>query len=177
MERLIQEAFVHVEVIGPHVYEGYYDLVGPDGNIILPSVWEYVVEPDWSVTMHMWLIPELEQENEAAQAASAAVAAAEEKAAATEAARKPSPHMFFSNQPATVRSEGVFNFLEGVMADRTYSLHIALFELQFDHKIPEANVTVSCNLGPVADSSLGDVESWKVGFFYRYSSGVMFEKS
>ncbi|KAM7203724.1 hypothetical protein V8F33_002039 [Rhypophila sp. PSN 637] len=54
MEDLIKQAFLHVDVIGPHVQEGHYDLVGPNGEIILPTVWEKVIEPDWSVTMHMW---------------------------------------------------------------------------------------------------------------------------
>lgn len=54
MEYLIKEAFTHVEVIGPHVEQGHYDLLGPQGEIILPHVWETVVEPDWTITMHMW---------------------------------------------------------------------------------------------------------------------------
>ncbi|CAK7222431.1 hypothetical protein SCUCBS95973_004835 [Sporothrix curviconia] len=54
MEELIKQAFVQVEAIGPHVQEGHYDLIGPNGEIILPSIWEKVVQPDWSVTMHMW---------------------------------------------------------------------------------------------------------------------------
>jgi len=54
MEDLIKQAFLHVDVIGPHVQEGHYDLLGPNGEIILPSVWEKVVEPDWAITMHMW---------------------------------------------------------------------------------------------------------------------------
>lgn len=58
MEDLIKQAFLHIEVIGPHVAEGHYDLVGPNGDIILPQVWETVIEPDWSITMHMWPIPE-----------------------------------------------------------------------------------------------------------------------
>ena len=58
MEDLIRQAFLHVEVIGPHVSEGHYDLVGPNGDIILPQVWETVVEPDWTITMHMWPIPD-----------------------------------------------------------------------------------------------------------------------
>ena len=182
MTRLIQEAFLHIEGMEAHVHKGYYDLLGDDGNIILPSVWEHVVEPDWSVTMQMWPVQGPEPEKEAAPAASAAVAEEEEEeeeeeAPATEKAQKPPPHKFLSDQPATVTSEGVFNFLEGAMADRTHSLHIALFKLHFDYKIPEANVTVSCNLGPVADDISADVESWKVGFFHRYSWGVWFEKS
>ncbi len=58
MEDLIRQAFLHVEVIGPHVADGHYDLVGPTGDIILPQVWETVVEPDWTITMHMWPMPE-----------------------------------------------------------------------------------------------------------------------
>ncbi|KAL8703931.1 MAG: hypothetical protein Q9201_002881, partial [Fulgogasparrea decipioides] len=58
MDRLIRQAFLHVEVIGPHVAEGHYDLVGPNGEIILPSVWKNVIEPDWAITMHMWPMPE-----------------------------------------------------------------------------------------------------------------------
>ncbi len=54
MEELIKQAFLHVDVIGPHVQEGHYDLIGPDGEIILPTVWEKVIEPDWAITMHMW---------------------------------------------------------------------------------------------------------------------------
>ncbi|PYI07585.1 hypothetical protein BO78DRAFT_417452 [Aspergillus sclerotiicarbonarius CBS 121057] len=58
MEELIRQAFLHIEVIGPHVVEGHYDLVGPNGDIILPQDWERVIEPDWNVTMHMWPMPE-----------------------------------------------------------------------------------------------------------------------
>ncbi|KAL8694145.1 MAG: hypothetical protein Q9218_001142 [Villophora microphyllina] len=58
MDYLIRQAFLHVEVIGPHVAEGHYDLVGPNGEIILPQVWETVIEPDWTITMHMWPMPE-----------------------------------------------------------------------------------------------------------------------
>lgn len=58
MEDLIRQAFMHVDVIGPHVVEGHYDLVGPNGDIILPQVWETVIEPDWTITMHMWPMPE-----------------------------------------------------------------------------------------------------------------------
>jgi hypothetical protein len=58
MEELIRQAFMHVEVIGPHVADGHYDLVGPNGEIILPQVWETMIEPDWAITMHMWPLPE-----------------------------------------------------------------------------------------------------------------------
>ncbi|TAQ84666.1 hypothetical protein B7494_g7005 [Chlorociboria aeruginascens] len=58
MEELIRQAFLHVEVIGPHVADGHYDLIGPNGEIILPQVWETMIEPDWAITMHMWPMPE-----------------------------------------------------------------------------------------------------------------------
>lgn len=54
MEELIKQAFLHVDMIGPHVQAGHYDLLGPNGEIILPQVWDKVIEPDWAVTMHMW---------------------------------------------------------------------------------------------------------------------------
>ncbi|KAF9881307.1 kinetoplast-associated protein kap [Colletotrichum karsti] len=54
MEELIKQAFLHVDVIGPHVQEGHYDLIGPNGEIILPQIWEKVVEPDWTIEMKMW---------------------------------------------------------------------------------------------------------------------------
>lgn len=58
MEELIKQAFLHVEIIGPQVQSGHYDLIGPDGEIILPQVWETMIEPDWSITMTMWPMPE-----------------------------------------------------------------------------------------------------------------------
>ena len=61
MEELIRQAFIQVKDIGPHVQEGHYDLLGPNGEIILPTVWDTVVEPDWTVSMHMWPMPEPEK--------------------------------------------------------------------------------------------------------------------
>ena len=54
MEELIKQAFLHAQVVRPLVQEGYYGLVGPDGEIILPTVWEKLIEPGWDITMHMW---------------------------------------------------------------------------------------------------------------------------
>lgn len=45
-------------MLGPHVQKGHYDLTGPNGEIILPQVWDKVIEPDWSITMTMWPMPE-----------------------------------------------------------------------------------------------------------------------
>ncbi|KAF7907820.1 hypothetical protein BELL_0394g00070 [Botrytis elliptica] len=58
MEDLVKQAFLHVDIIGPHVNDGHYDLLGPTGEIILPQVWESVIEPGWLITMHMWPMPE-----------------------------------------------------------------------------------------------------------------------
>jgi hypothetical protein len=58
MEELINQAFLHVGIIGEHVQQGRYDLVGPEGEVILPQLWETVIEPGWEIKMHMWLIPE-----------------------------------------------------------------------------------------------------------------------
>lgn len=58
MQDLILQAFIQVDKLGPLVQEGHYDLLGPNQEIILPQVWETVVEPDWTVTMHMWPMPE-----------------------------------------------------------------------------------------------------------------------
>lgn len=54
MEDLIKQAFVHVDVIGAHVQEGHYDLMGPDGEIILPMIWDKTIQPGWQITMRMW---------------------------------------------------------------------------------------------------------------------------
>ncbi|KAK0129408.1 hypothetical protein ONS95_001332 [Cadophora gregata] len=62
VEELIKQAFLHVDVLGPHVLEGHYDLLCASGDlsgqIILPQVWETLVEPGWEVNMHMWPFPE-----------------------------------------------------------------------------------------------------------------------
>jgi len=58
MESLVKQCFLHVDVIGAHVQEGHYDLMGPDGTIILPQLWETMIRPDWEITMYMWPIPE-----------------------------------------------------------------------------------------------------------------------
>jgi hypothetical protein len=68
MEELIKNAFLHIEVIGPHVAEGHYDLVDPNGYIILPQVWDTVIEPGWTITMHMWPIPEKPKDGDSAPA-------------------------------------------------------------------------------------------------------------
>ncbi|TKA26324.1 hypothetical protein B0A50_05103 [Salinomyces thailandicus] len=76
MEGLIRQAFLHVDVIGEHVHHGHYDLTGPDGEIILPQVWDTMIQPDWEITMHMWPMPEPPKKSEKDRLAEEAAAAA-----------------------------------------------------------------------------------------------------
>ena len=66
MEELINHAFLHVDVIGEDVRQGRYDLLGPDREMILPQVWEYLVQPGWNISMHMWPMPELKKDKDKA---------------------------------------------------------------------------------------------------------------
>lgn len=54
MEDLIKQAFLHVEVLGPHVQEGHYDLLDSKEQIILPSLWSATIEPGEAISMRMW---------------------------------------------------------------------------------------------------------------------------
>jgi hypothetical protein len=57
MKALIDQAFLHVDVIGNHVNEGHYDLLNEEGKIILPEVFETMVKPGSKISQHMWPIP------------------------------------------------------------------------------------------------------------------------
>ncbi|KAG9600071.1 hypothetical protein KCU77_g3412, partial [Aureobasidium melanogenum] len=57
MEALITQAFVNIERIGPHVANGHYHLLGPNNEIILPQVWDIVVQPGWHIKMQLWPLP------------------------------------------------------------------------------------------------------------------------
>lgn len=61
MESLIKQAFLYVDMIGEHVHQGHYDLLGPNGEIILPQVWDAMIEPGWEITMHLWPMQEEQQ--------------------------------------------------------------------------------------------------------------------
>lgn len=58
MQDLIIQAFAHVDVLGPHVRHGHFDLEGPEGELIRKEAWDTTVQPGWQVTMKMW--PNLE---------------------------------------------------------------------------------------------------------------------
>ena len=69
MEYLIKEAFLRVEDIGKYVADGCYDLLGPDGGIILKQAWASMIQPGWEITMHLWPIPEPPPEEDLAEEA------------------------------------------------------------------------------------------------------------
>lgn len=122
---------MHIEVLGPEVYHGHYDLVGPDGEIILPSVWGDVVEPGWAVSMHMW--PTVQRAF---------------KFRAPPDIGRESPAPVPDAQPPTAAVHGVFGFPEGEdMADQTHPLHLVLLDLNFGGSAESAQVTVTCDTG------------------------------
>ena len=45
---------LHVDEFSPLMEAGCYDIVNPDGEIILRSCWESMVQPGWQITMAMW---------------------------------------------------------------------------------------------------------------------------
>lgn len=56
MEKFIRQIFQHVEnkAFVYNIKQGHYDLVQPNGVIILPQLWEDFVRPNWSIRMEMW---------------------------------------------------------------------------------------------------------------------------
>jgi hypothetical protein len=54
MKGLVNEAFENIEDLREYVHQGQYDLMGPDGELILPRVWDGLIQPGWEITMHMW---------------------------------------------------------------------------------------------------------------------------
>lgn len=58
IDELIQQAFSHVDVVGPQVRAGRFDLIAPNGDMILKGQWESLIQPDWTIAMSMWPIPE-----------------------------------------------------------------------------------------------------------------------
>ncbi|KAK4165555.1 hypothetical protein QBC43DRAFT_208366, partial [Cladorrhinum sp. PSN259] len=56
---LIKKAFIDMDVIGPHVQAGHFDLLNESGTIILPECWNSTARPGMSITMHMWPVGKL----------------------------------------------------------------------------------------------------------------------
>lgn len=60
MQGFIREAFLPMDAIRlydqqiTHVAKGCYDLISSSGEIVLPSLWEDVVEPDCEFTILFW---------------------------------------------------------------------------------------------------------------------------
>ncbi|KAH8889095.1 hypothetical protein GQ53DRAFT_843159 [Thozetella sp. PMI_491] len=54
MKDRITDVFLHVDVIGPHVRDGHYDLLGENGQIIPASEWSATIRPGTNISMHMW---------------------------------------------------------------------------------------------------------------------------
>ena len=54
MEDLIGQSFNGLPTDDHLLQHRRYDLVGPNGLIILPRVWERVIQPGWIITMHFW---------------------------------------------------------------------------------------------------------------------------
>ncbi|KAK4948323.1 hypothetical protein LTR10_012857 [Elasticomyces elasticus] len=65
MELLIKQAFMPVarDFLSEHVHKGHYDLIGSDGQVMLPQLWDTMIRPGEEVTMHMWPMPEREERN------------------------------------------------------------------------------------------------------------------
>ena len=57
MQTLVRQSFLPVETLRPYVVDGRYDLLDSDGAIILPQVWDSVIEPGRTIEMHLWSLP------------------------------------------------------------------------------------------------------------------------
>jgi hypothetical protein len=64
MESLINQAFAHVDHLSEWVHLGHYDLLGPDGEIIMPQYWRETVQPDMQITMMMWPLPDKKSDDD-----------------------------------------------------------------------------------------------------------------
>lgn len=57
MEHLIQQAHQGFDA-AELVSQRRYDLLGPSGDVIMPHVWEAIIEPGWDITLKPWPEPE-----------------------------------------------------------------------------------------------------------------------
>ena len=58
MEGLMEDAFAQDDVIRRQISQGQYRLMGPDGDIIIPRVWESTIQPGWEISLQMGREPE-----------------------------------------------------------------------------------------------------------------------
>ena len=54
MENLIKRSFSHVESVDSRIFRGRYDILSPEGEIILPEIWDSVIRPGWVVELRFW---------------------------------------------------------------------------------------------------------------------------
>lgn len=53
-ENLLRQSLARADSLPREVKEGRFDLVAPDGSVILSTIWDYSVRPGWSVTIRLW---------------------------------------------------------------------------------------------------------------------------
>jgi len=54
LEKLIKQVFLNIDMTESYyVQQGYYDILSPDGEIVLPQVWETVAQPGWTISMQI----------------------------------------------------------------------------------------------------------------------------
>jgi hypothetical protein len=61
MENMIVQAHQGFDAV-ELVMQRRYDLLGPSGEVIMPHVWDAIVEPGWDITLKPWPAPEPEPE-------------------------------------------------------------------------------------------------------------------
>lgn len=54
MERLLRRSFIRYDTMSNEILKGKYDLLSPKGEIILPEIWEAVIQPGWEVELRFW---------------------------------------------------------------------------------------------------------------------------
>lgn len=53
-----EQTYVHVpDSLRSQATSGKYNILGPEEQIILPHLWELLVEPDWHLSMQLWPLP------------------------------------------------------------------------------------------------------------------------
>ena len=68
-ENLLRQSLARADAPLPsEVKEGRFDLVAPDGSVILPSTWDFSVRPGWSVRIRLWGAREQDERRRADEA-------------------------------------------------------------------------------------------------------------
>ncbi len=61
MEGLVRRRFTPDDAVGSKVYKREYDLLSPNGEIILSETWQLLIRPGWIVGMRLWTASQDEQ--------------------------------------------------------------------------------------------------------------------